>query len=130
MQYFNALFLVFIGGGLGSVARYGMGLLIFPWSQRFPLATMLANATACLILGALTSMSMRGLLDDPRRLLLATGFCGGFSTFSTFTYETWSLFQTGQTANAILNIFLSLSVCFLSLLLGMKIGGQGWGQSG
>ena len=126
MPLLSSFFLVFLGGGLGSMARYGLGLALQPWLPRFPLATLLANAAACLILGVLTSLSMRGLLDDPRRLLLATGFCGGFSTFSTFTNETWSLLQTGQTANAILNIFLSLVVCFLSLFLGMKLAGQGW----
>jgi CrcB protein len=121
---FYALFLVFVGGGLGSVARYGVGLLLQPWAPRFPLATLLANVAACLLLGVLTGLQMRGQLDEPRRLLLATGFCGGFSTFSTFTNETWTAFQHGQTASALLNVFLNLALCFFSLFLGMKIGSR------
>jgi CrcB protein len=117
-----SVFLVFVGGGLGSVARYGVGLLIQPYTPRFPLATLLANVAACLLLGILTGLQLRGQLDESRRLLLATGFCGGFSTFSTFTNDTWSSLQNGQTASALLNVFLNLAVCFFSLLLGAKIG--------
>ena len=119
---FYAMILVFVGGGLGSLARYGVGLLLQPWAPRFPLATLLANIAACLLLGILTGLQMRSQLDDTRRLLLATGFCGGFSTFSTFTNETWYSLQSGQTASALLNVFLNLALCFFSLLLGIKIG--------
>ncbi len=121
---FYTIFLVFVGGGFGSLARYGVGLLLQPWAPRFPLATLLANIAACLALGILTGLQMRGQLDEPRRLLLVTGFCGGFSTFSTFTNETWNAFQHGQTASALLNVFLNLALCFFSLFLGMKIGSR------
>jgi CrcB protein len=119
---FYSIFLVFVGGGFGSVARYGIGLLVQPYAPRFPLATFLANVAACLLLGLLTGLQLRGQLDEPRRLLLATGFCGGFSTFSTFTNDTWNALQNGQTASALLNVFLNLAACFFSLLLGAKIG--------
>ena len=113
--------LVFLGGGLGSLSRFLVGLMIQPLVSRFPLATLTANALACLILGMLIGWQQAQVLGDSRRLLLATGFCGGFSTFSTFTAESWQLFQSGQPYAAVLNILLSLTVSVLCLLLGMKI---------
>jgi CrcB protein len=66
-------------------------------------------------------MALNGGLSDRYRLLLATGFCGGFSTFSTFTGETLALWQQGRPETALLNIVASLAVCFVSLLLGIKL---------
>jgi len=115
------LLIVFAGGGLGSVCRWGIGVALLPLQPRFPWATLLANALACLILGALVGQQMNGGLSDQRRLLLTTGFCGGFSTFSTFTAETWQLWNSGQSTAMMLNLFGSLVVCFGCLLLGIKL---------
>ncbi len=113
--------LVFLGGGLGSLCRYGLVLLIQPWQSRFPWATLAANALACVVLGLVLGWQLQGQLTDRSRWLLATGFCGGFSTFSTFTAESWQLVQNGQMAFAILNVLGNLALCFLCLLLGLKI---------
>jgi CrcB protein len=121
MSHWSAFLLVFAGGGLGSVCRYALGLLILPWLPRFPLATLAANALACFLLGWLIAWQLLGQLSDARRLLLATGFCGGCSTFSTFTAETWHLWQSGQSAAAAANLFLNLAVSALCLILGMKM---------
>lgn len=115
--------LVFIGGGLGSICRYGIGLWIQTWQVRFPLATLIANGLACVALGAVLGFQVSGQLSERYRLLLATGFCGGFSTFSTFTAETWHLVQAGQTSTALLNMATNMGVCLLGLLLGIKITG-------
>ena len=120
MSHFHAFLLVFLGGGSGSICRYGLGLLLQPHISRFPLATLVANALACILLGFLTGLSMQGKLADQHRLLFATGFCGGFSTFSTFTGETWALWQDGQPGAALFNVALSLVVCFVCLFLGIK----------
>jgi CrcB protein len=120
MSNLYAFLLVFLGGGIGSLCRYALGLLLQPHTARFPWATLAANGLACLVLGVLTGLSMHGKLNDQHRLLFATGFCGGFSTFSTFTNETWGLWQNGQPEEALLNVVLSLTVCFLCLLLGIK----------
>ena len=120
MQQILLFGLVFFGGGIGSICRYGLALLMHPWQPRFPWATLVANGLACLALGLFLGWSAGGLLSDQRRLLLATGFCGGFSTFSTFTAESWQLFQEGQTATAFTNIGLSLALSFGCLLLGLK----------
>jgi CrcB protein len=115
------MLLVFLGGGLGSLCRWGLNLTVQPLDARFPWATFVANAMACLILGILLGLQLSGNLSDPRRLLLTTGFCGGFSTFSTFTAETWHCFQNGNYGLAILNVLGTLSVCFVCLLLGIKL---------
>ncbi len=114
--------MVFAGGGLGSICRYGIAHALARYSLTFPLATLLANVISCIILGLLTGLALRGELAQTNyRLLLMTGFCGGFSTFSTFTNETLTLFTNGQLLFGLLNIFLSLLVCLICVYLGIKI---------
>lgn len=103
---------VFIGGGLGSLARYGMSALVLKARfTYFPLATLLSNFVACLLLALLVTLFREKIqnyaLTAP---LLITGFCGGFSTFSTFSHETALLLQQGQLLWAALNILLSLAL--------------------
>jgi fluoride exporter len=116
-----AFLLVFFGGGLGSICRFGISLAIQPLLPKFPWATLVANGLACLVLGALLGLQFQNNMSDERRLLIATGFCGGFSTFSTFTAETWALFQGGQYGAAAANVAGSLAVCFVCLILGIKL---------
>ena len=113
--------LVFIGGGLGSICRYGISVLLKNADYTFPLATFLANAMSCVVLGALVGWSMRHTPSDVQKYLLMTGFCGGFSTFSTFTNETFQLFQNGEIIYAFGNVLLSLVVCLVCILIGMKM---------
>jgi CrcB protein len=113
--------LVFFGGGFGSVCRWGLGLTLQPILPKFPFSTLIANGMACLVLGALLGLYTSGNLSEERKLLLATGFCGGFSTFSTFTAETWQFIQSGQYWTALANILGSMMVCFVCLFLGLKL---------
>jgi CrcB protein len=112
---------VFIGGGLGSICRYGIARLIFPLQTVFPLATLAANALSCILLGFLMAWDRQGLIPPPHKLLLLTGFCGGFSTFSTFTGETYGLFETGHWSMAFLNIAGSFLLCLFCLFLGTRL---------
>ena len=121
MLYF---LLVFVGGGLGSVARWGLSLALQPLLSRFPFATLAANGLACFVMGLLLGYQLTHGLVEQRRLLIAVGFCGGFSTFSTFTAETFQLWQGGQQTLAAANVLGSLVVCFACLLLGLKILGH------
>ena len=115
--------LVFIGGGLGSVCRYGIAHLLASQNYTFPLATFLANVISCIVLGFFVGLSMKAGVSDLQKLMIMTGFCGGFSTFSTFTNETFQLFQAGNFFYAISNIIVSLMVCLVCIYIGIKLAG-------
>lgn len=105
---------MFVGGGLGSVSRYGLaGMAQHLFRSRFPLGTLLANVIGCLIIGALAYLVVdRPTLTPQHRLLLMTGFLGGLTTFSTFGYETFGFARENQVlwagANIVVNVLLSL----------------------
>ncbi len=113
-------FWVFIGGGIGSIARYGVSTSLANWSANFPVATLVANALACILLGFVTEWSLKEALVHEYRLFIMTGICGGFSTFSTFSSETLALFNDGHPLYAFLNIIGSVSLCILCIYLGMR----------
>ena len=115
--------LVFIGGGIGSICRYGIAVFIKDYNVTFPFATMTANIISCIILGALVGLSLKGSLHDNHKLIFMTGFCGGFSTFSTFSHETFHLLQNGAYAHGVANIFFSLLICLFCIYLGLKLVG-------
>jgi len=115
---FNAL-AVFVGGGLGSLCRYGLSLLVPNSGTAFPMATLMANICACFVLGYLTDYLLRDTLSDHWKLLLGTGFCGGFSTFSTFSKETLELSQGGVTMWAVVYLILSLVLGVLAVFFGI-----------
>lgn len=103
-------FLVFLGGGLGSLARFALGQWTLKWSPRyFPWGTLVANVTACFILGC-AIYGLKGKLQHATwiKYLIVTGFCGGFSTFSAFSRDTLLLFQQHYYLLGALNIVGSL----------------------
>lgn len=104
---------VFLGGGLGAVARFGVGHFFPPTTGSFPWATLLSNLLATLILALLFTGTFKpGLRDEPVAwALLATGFCGGFSTFSTFSLETALLVRSGHQMWALCNVGVSVIAC-------------------
>lgn len=103
---------IFIGGGLGSLARYGISVASKSMiSASFPVGTFISNIVACVILAIITvSIASKGEQAEWVRPLMIIGFCGGFSTFSTFGFETVSLLQEGHLLVALLNILLSVGV--------------------
>lgn len=114
--------LVFIGGGLGSLSRFGIAKAVAPYAPNFPYATLIANILSCIILGFLMQLSFRNQVDDTYKWLIMTGFCGGFSTFSTFSSETFQLFQNGDVVLGVLNVFGSIIICLLAIWVGVWLG--------
>lgn len=112
-----AFITVFLGGGLGSLCRYGLAKMLTGYS--FPFATLWANVISCFILGALIGLNMDQILKDHQKTLLMTGFCGGFSTFSTFSAEIVQLFQNGQPYSGALYVLASLVSGILAILAGL-----------
>ncbi|UOG75090.1 fluoride efflux transporter CrcB [Hymenobacter tibetensis] len=109
------LAVVATGGAVGSVARYLLQLAVARhFTTPFPLGTLLVNVLGCLLIGLFYALAEKGTISTPElRLLLTTGFCGGFTTFSTFSYETLTLFENGE--YVLVALYLAGSV-FLGLL--------------
>ncbi|WP_229311149.1 fluoride efflux transporter CrcB [Larkinella soli] len=120
----NPFWLVFLGGGLGSITRYSLSRYVQPLLRTtFPAATLIANVLASLILGFLVGwMTARASGRETIRLLIGVGFCGGFSTFSTFSSETLLLLQTGRWWTAGLNVMLNMCLCLLASFAGLWLG--------
>ncbi len=109
----NNLLLIFIGGGLGSISRFGIGAFVQSnFKSVFPIATLCSNILSCLILAVSVALFSEKFITSPSlRMFVLIGFCGGFSTFSTFSYETVELMRSGNLMIAIANIFISVTVC-------------------
>jgi CrcB protein len=116
----NNILLVGLGGGAGSILRY----LCQRWvnesyQHNFPLATFLVNISGCLLIGILYALGERGnFLSPSTRLLLVTGFCGGFTTFSTFAFENMNLLRTGDQFYFMLYAVGSVVLGILAVYLG------------
>ncbi|MGH1337108.1 MAG: fluoride efflux transporter CrcB [Aureispira sp.] len=108
---------VFVGGGLGSLCRYSLSQYMN--STTFPWATLMANGLACLVLGLVTGYSSRYGWSAPWKLLAATGFCGGFSTFSTFSGEAFVLGEEGLHWSALAYVFISLFLGLSAFYIGL-----------
>ena len=106
------LVLVALGGGIGSALRYlSSWWLLKQFSYTFPLGTFIVNITGCLIVGFLMGLSIRyRILTDELKFLLIVGFCGGYTTFSTFSSESIELFKTGH--YWILTFYIAGSILF------------------
>ena len=119
----NQLLLIFIGGGLGSLVRFAFSKFIQEnMDKTFPFGTLGVNVLASLILGILVGMFEAKTLINPNyRAFIAIGFCGGFSTFSTFSNDTLQLIQNNRITEAFLNIFLNVILCLLATFGGLML---------
>lgn len=114
LQHFT---LIFLGGGLGSVARYLLGVAL-P-ARAFPLGILLANLIGCLLIGYLTQTLARD--NAALRALCITGFCGGFTTFSTFSLDIVQRWQDGHYLVPTLYLIISLAGGIVAVLGGMAL---------
>ena len=123
VSFFTGILLVFFGGGFGSIVRYLVSYYIAKITDfgKFPLGTFIVNVLGSFILGFLFSK----MIDEPThslRFLLMIGFCGGFTTFSTFSLENFELWSSQNYFILFLNIFLSIILGILAVYLGFKLG--------
>lgn len=118
--------IVFIGGGLGAVARYWLSGAVYRIvSSQFPYGTLTVNLLGCLLIGLLMSLfAERFVVSQELRLFLTLGFLGGFTTYSTFSYETIQLLRDGQNLNALANVLFTTGCCLAATWVGAIIGKQ------
>lgn len=114
---------VFIGAGFGGSLRYFLSVFLADKiSVVFPYGTLAANLLGSLIIGIfIFSIADKELVTSNIRLLVAVGFCGGLTTFSSFSYETLNLFRDSQYLLGFLNIALNLVLSFIGVLIGFLI---------
>ncbi len=112
--------LIGLGGALGSMLR---AFISFSLNSQFPWATLLVNVLGSLIIGlAIGHETVSGDWAHHARAVVIFGFCGGFTTFSTFSLQTFKQLESGDYGAAVLNIALSLVVCLLAVAVGVKLG--------
>lgn len=116
--------LISAGAVLGANARYWIGTWAAQkWGPSFPYGTLLINVTGSLLLGLFMALTAERVVIDPRlRLLIATGFLGAYTTFSTFTYESMTLLTKGALMPGLLNIIGSTALGLLAVGAGIWLG--------
>ncbi len=115
-------FIVGLGGFAGSIARYGLSLAFQKYSIVMPVGTIGANIIGCFIIGMIAHFSTgAGVLSPEMRLLLATGFCGGFTTMSSFVYEFTQMIKSNELFYAGLYFLITIAGSFMAFFLGLLI---------
>lgn len=119
----KTLLIVGLGGGLGSILRYFVGFFIAQANKGvFPFGTFIVNITGCFLIGLFYGIASRySWLSDEWRLLLITGLCGGYTTFSSFSYESIELIAEGHFFYFVLYVGLSILLGLLVTWLGYMI---------
>lgn len=118
LKMIRDIFLVGIGSFFGGIARYLIALAMKGISGTFPWATMTANIAGCLLIGLLWATLNRFNIPSQLNLLLTVGFCGGFTTFSTFSKESMALLQSGSYSLFGLYVLGSITIGILAVSIG------------
>lgn len=113
---------VALGGALGSLGRWGIGGAMRAVLPDLPAGTFVANVLAGLIIGLASNLGAAVDVDPNVKAFVTVGLCGGLSTFSTFSNETFALIDTGDILGAALNIAANVGVCLLAVYLGRQLG--------
>ena len=116
------ILLVFLGGGFGSTLRYIIGKYLNNAETGIPYGTFAANILGSLLIGIILGLAAKNnTLSQSHTLLLATGFCGGFTTFSTFAYENHVFLKSGDFTSFALYTITSFVIGFLAVFAGMYL---------
>ena len=125
MQLLQQYLVIGLGGALGSMLRFGVGTLIDSNVQKtgyiFPWGTIIVNITGCFVIGFVFTISTgegRLLLSPLTRNFITIGILGGYTTFSSFSWQTLTLAQSGQMWGAAANVLLSVVLCLIGVWLG------------
>jgi len=116
--------MVFVGGGLGAAARYWLSGLVYQrFGGNFPSGTLAVNIVGCVLIGLMMSaLEDRFVLYPSLRIFLTIGILGGFTTFSSFSFETIALLRDGEVLYASANVVLSVMMCLGGTWLGFSLG--------
>ena len=117
----TTLLLLALGGAIGTLVRFGVGLWAAPFSTVLPWGTIGINVLGSFVIGffgTLTLAQGRYPVSEPVRLFVMVGFCGGFTTFSSFSLQTLDLMRGGGFNRALVNVGLSVALCLASVALG------------
>ena len=115
---------VAVGSALGGVARYAVTKFVLSSSAHFPSSTVLINVVGSFIIGffgTLTVANGRFAVPENTRLFVMVGICGGFTTFSSFSLQTFDMMRSGHWGKALLNIGLSVVLCLMAVGVGHAI---------
>jgi fluoride exporter len=119
----DKVILLIVGGSLGTLSRYALGVLIArSWGAGFPWGTLVINLSGCFLIGVAFALGDRSLLGPSSRLAFMTGFLGAYTTFSTYALETANFARGGQLGVAAVNLLASTFGGLLLVVLGMYLG--------
>ncbi len=120
---FSTCLLIAVGGALGTLARYLISVAAVPFSHTLPWGTILINVSGSFVIGffgTLTLSQGRHPLPETARLFIMVGFCGGFTTFSSFSLQTLDLMRNGSLMRALINVVASVVLCVGAVAAGAK----------
>ena len=123
-MFFTSCLLVMLGGAIGSLARYLVSVLTLPISRELPWGTIGINVAGSFLIGFFGTLTLahgRFPVPESLRLLVMVGFCGGFTTFSSFSLQTLDLLRTGAFVRVGINIIASVALCVCAVGVGHLI---------
>lgn len=118
---FSTCLLIAVGGALGTLARYLISVAAVPFSHTLPWGTILINVSGSFVIGLLGTLTLsqgRYPLPETARLFIMVGFCGGFTTFSSFSLQTLDLMRHGSLTRALINVAASVVLCVGAVAIG------------